>query len=73
MEMGIREAIDNLYIIATNEDSKKARDIEGYYEKCFDRVIEELDTLEENINKLINYIAVRENKDYEDTRKEFDI
>lgn len=26
-----------------------------------------------NINKLINYIAVRENKDYEEVRKEFDI
>ena len=26
-----------------------------------------------NINKLINYIAARENKDYEDIRKEFDI
>ena len=26
-----------------------------------------------DINKLINYIAVRENKDYEDIRKEFDI
>lgn len=26
-----------------------------------------------NMEKLINYIAVRENKDYEDIRKEFDI
>lgn len=26
-----------------------------------------------DINKLINYIAVKENKDYEDIRKEFDI
>ena len=26
-----------------------------------------------NINKLINYIAARENKDYEDIRKEFEI
>ena len=73
MEMGIREAIDNLYIIATNEDSKKARDIEGYYEKCFDRVVQELDTLQMSINKLICYIAEKENKDYEDIRKEFDI
>ena len=24
-------------------------------------------------NKLINYIAIKENKDYEDVRKEFDI
>lgn len=34
---------------------------------------ERIEKLERNINKLINYIAVRENKDYEDIRKEFDI
>lgn len=39
--------------------------------------IEELVNLierqDKGINKLINYIAVKENKDYEDIRKEFDI
>lgn len=39
--------------------------------------IEELVNLierqDKGINKLINYIAVREDKDYEDIRKEFDI
>jgi hypothetical protein len=34
---------------------------------------EKLKKQKADINKLINYIAVRENKDYEDIRKEFDI
>lgn len=32
-----------------------------------------IDRQDKGINKLINYIAVRENKDYEEVRKEFDI
>ena len=38
--MGINEALDNLYVCATNAKSETLE--EGYYEKCYDRVIEEL-------------------------------
>ena len=39
----LREALDNLYILATN--NKNGGWHEGFYEECFDRVVEELDFL----------------------------
>lgn len=43
--MGINEALDNLYVCATNAKSETLE--EGYYEKCYDRVIEELNQKDE--------------------------
>ena len=49
--MYLKEAIDNLYVCATN--AKNATLEEGYYEKCFDRVIAEL----EKKDKIIDLMA----------------
>lgn len=45
--MGINEALDNLYVCATNAKSETLE--EGYYEKCYDRVIEELEQKDKEI------------------------
>lgn len=50
------------------EEIEKNIDYGDVYDKKAD-IVELIDI----INKLINYIAVRENKDYEEVRKEFDI
>ena len=42
----LKEALDNLYILATN--NKNGGWHEGFYEECFDRVVEEL---EDSISK----------------------
>ena len=39
--MYLKEALDDLYVCATN--AKNATLEEGYYEKCYDRIIEELE------------------------------
>lgn len=56
--MGINEALDNLYICATNAKSEILE--EGYYEKCYDRVIEELnqkDKVEADLYEANNCIS----------------
>lgn len=56
--MGINEALDNLYVCATNAKSETLE--EGYYEKCYDRVIEELnqkDKVESDLYEANNRIA----------------
>ena len=56
--MGINEALDNLYVCATNAKSETLE--EGYYEKCYDRVIEELnqkDKAEADLYEANNRIA----------------
>ena len=45
----LNEATDTLYVLATNSDIKKQ---EYYYERCFDRLIEELDNKEKEIEEL---------------------
>lgn len=52
--MYLKEALEDLYICATN--AKNATLEEGYYEKCYDRVIEELEAKDTEINKLNNVI-----------------
>lgn len=48
--MYLKEALDDLYVCATN--AKNATLEEGYYEKCYDRVIEELEKQDTEIKKL---------------------
>ena len=57
--MGINEALDNLYVCATNAKSETLE--EGYYEKCYDRVIEEL----EQKDKEIEYWKEQIKEDFE--------
>jgi len=48
--MYLKEALDDLYVCATN--AKNATLEEGYYEKCYDRIIEEIEKQDTEINKL---------------------
>ena len=57
--MEINEALDNLYVCATNAKSETLE--EGYYEKCYDRVIEEL----EQKDKEIEYWKEQIKEDFE--------
>ena len=66
--MGINEALDNLYVCATNAKSETLE--EGYYEKCYDRVIEELNQkdkaeadLYEANNRIADLLLILEDKD----------
>ena len=50
--MGINEALDNLYVCATNAKSETLE--EGYYEKCYYRVIDELEQKDKIIDLMLD-------------------
>lgn len=53
--MGINEALDNLYVCATNAKSETLE--EGYYEKCYYRVIDELEQKDKIIDLMAQQLA----------------
>ena len=53
--MGINEALDSLYICATNAKSETLE--EGYYEKCYYRVIDELEQKDKIIDLMAEQLA----------------
>lgn len=55
------------------EDSVTEEDIFYKDKVALEKAIEIMNTQEQDMNKLISYIATKENKDFEQVRKEFGI
>lgn len=49
-KLTLKEALDNLHILATN--NKNGGWHKGFYEKCFDRVVEEIEDLKWRLDGL---------------------
>ena len=82
--MEIQEAIDileniiddeviGIYCMEIQKRGVNCKDKDCYLSEAISTIIKHIKQLQADKNKLINYIAVRENKTYEDICKEFEL